>query len=469
MANDIVQVEPDGSGKSLQAFSNTVNSALVYAQASALVDQTGTPLIALGSTPTGTEFALVVRNIPSGTQVVTGSGVAGTPASGVVSIQGVAGGTPVPISGSITATNPSVGTDGSTLPTSSTLIGASDGTNLQQLLVESAASRNLRIGIWSGVNLATVTAGNALKIDGSAVTQPVSISAALPAGANVIGAVTQSGTWTVQPGNTPNTTPWLSSISQGGNTATVSAGGALKIDGSAVTQPVSGAFFQATQPVSGAFFQVTQPVSIAANIQVVGAGGNGSAATGNPVLTAGSDGTAARTIKTTTAGSVSIQTENSVKATYIASVTALANTAASDIITIEAGTTKTVRIRKIVILNPGTATAAATRVLTLVRTTTAGTAGAIVPNPMDAADGAYSGLVRSKATGLGTAGVTLMSIPVFVPTGATAFTPVVIDFTMDGSAKAPTIAAGVTNGISLRDPGATGAAALAAYIEYTEE
>src|SRR5882672_732771 len=34
---------------------------------------------------------------------------------------------------------------------------------------------------------------------------------------------TQSGTWTVQPGNTANTTPWLSSISQGGNTASVKA------------------------------------------------------------------------------------------------------------------------------------------------------------------------------------------------------------------------------------------------------
>ena len=57
-------------------------------------------------------------------------------------------------------------------------------------------------------------------------------------GTNV--AATQSGTWTMQPGNTANTTPWLTSLSQGGNTAQVSAGGALKIDGSAVTQPVSG-------------------------------------------------------------------------------------------------------------------------------------------------------------------------------------------------------------------------------------
>ena len=52
--------------------------------------------------------------------------------------------------------------------------------------------------------------------------------------------VSQSGTWTVQPGNTANTTPWLLTVSQGGNAAQVTAGGAIKIDGSAVTQPVSG-------------------------------------------------------------------------------------------------------------------------------------------------------------------------------------------------------------------------------------
>jgi len=58
---------------------------------------------------------------------------------------------------------------------------------------------------------------------------------------------TQTGTWTVQPGNTANTTAW-------------------KVDGSGVTQPVSGTFWQATQPVSGTFWQATQPVSIAATL-----------------------------------------------------------------------------------------------------------------------------------------------------------------------------------------------------------
>src|SRR6185369_11355540 len=37
----------------------------------------------------------------------------------------------------------------------------------------------------------------------------------------------------------------------GTNVASISAAGAVKVDGSAVTQPVSGTFWQATQPVSG--------------------------------------------------------------------------------------------------------------------------------------------------------------------------------------------------------------------------
>ena len=50
-----------------------------------------------------------------------------------------------------------------------------------------------------------------------------------------------NGTPTVEPGNTANTTPWLFSINQGGNSATVTAANALKVDASAVTQPISAA------------------------------------------------------------------------------------------------------------------------------------------------------------------------------------------------------------------------------------
>src|SRR5687768_11056071 len=70
----------------------------------------------------------------------------------------------------------------------------------------------------------------------------------LTAGALVIGAVTQSGTWTVQPGNTPNATAW-------------------KVDGSAVTQPVSLASVPShavTGPITDAELRAAAvPVSLA--------------------------------------------------------------------------------------------------------------------------------------------------------------------------------------------------------------
>lgn len=101
----------------------------------------------------------------------------------------------IPVSGTVTATNPSVGLTGVNVPTSATFVGAKDNT-----------------GKLAAFN---VTAAGNLLTDGSTVTQPVS------------GTVTanQGGTWTVQPGNTANTTAW-------------------KVDGSAVTQPVS----MASQP-----------------------------------------------------------------------------------------------------------------------------------------------------------------------------------------------------------------------------
>ena len=64
-------------------------------------------------------------------------------------------------------------------------------------------------------------------VDGSTVTQPVSGNVGISGTA----AVTQSGTWTVQPGNTANTTAWL-------------------VTGTGGTFPVTGTFWQATQPVS---------------------------------------------------------------------------------------------------------------------------------------------------------------------------------------------------------------------------
>jgi len=85
----------------------------------------------------------------------------------------------------------------------------------------------------------------------------------------------QSGSWTVQPGNTANTTAW-------------------KVDGSAVTQPVSGTFWQATQPVSG---------TVTANAGTgpfpsAGMVASGSANANNPIKTGGVFNTTQPTVTT---------------------------------------------------------------------------------------------------------------------------------------------------------------------------
>lgn len=214
--------------------------------------------------------------------LVAGKGTAGTPAAGVLTVQGVSGGTAIPISGSITATNPSVSATGAAVPADATFIGGSDGTNLVAVKVSAAGVVSVdgsgstqpvsgtvtanQGGTWnindvSGtISLPTGAATSAKQdsqtallttIDtdtGSIATSTASIDTKTPAlgqaamaasvpvviasdqsaipitgTATVSGTVaaTQSGTWTVQPGDTPNTVAW-------------------KVDGSAVTQPVSG-------------------------------------------------------------------------------------------------------------------------------------------------------------------------------------------------------------------------------------
>ncbi len=210
---------------------------------------------------------------------------------------------PMPITGSITATNLSIGATGSAVPADATMIGGTDGTNLRAFSVSSSGVLNV-----NGSSFTQPVSGSVVVSQSTGSNLHVAIDSlpSLPAGANTIGAVTQasgpwtqnltqisgsafvlgqatmagslpiaiasnqsaipvtqsgtwstgrtwtlasgtdsvsavqSGTWTVQPGNTANTTPWLTTINQGGNSASVTGSNALKVDGSAVTQPVSG-------------------------------------------------------------------------------------------------------------------------------------------------------------------------------------------------------------------------------------
>lgn len=145
----------------------------------------------------------------------------------------------------------------------------------------------------------------ALKVDGSAVTQPVSgtvtanqggswsvtVGAALPAGANVIGGVELVD-------------------SAGVNKASISAAGAVKVDGSAATQPISGTVTAnagtGTFAVSGTVtanagtgsFTVVQATASNLQAQVQGAAASGAAKAGNPVQVGGVFNTTQPTVTT---------------------------------------------------------------------------------------------------------------------------------------------------------------------------
>jgi len=240
-------------------------------------------------------------------------GTAGSASTDVITIQGIASGTPVAVSGTITA---NIGTAG-TLALDATLTGGTqqtkltDGTNVatvkaastaavatdKALVVAISPNNTVPVSLTSttitgsvavtgtvtanigtsgslaldasvtglqvsqgsttsgqkgGLSLGAVTTGSptyttaqtsplslttagALRVDASATTQPVSGTVAISGTVPVSGTVaaTQSGTWTVQPGNTANTVAW-------------------KVDGSAVTQPISGSVsISGTPTISG--------------------------------------------------------------------------------------------------------------------------------------------------------------------------------------------------------------------------
>jgi len=137
-------------------------------------------------------------------QTVQGEGTPGSQTGGVLTVQGDPAGTPIPISGSITATNASVAPTGGAVPASITYMGMNVSGNATGLT-----------GTSNGLNTvinAAIPAGSAIigkvGIDQTTpgTTNGVQVNAALPAGGNTIGAVTQaSGPWTITGSGTAGT------------------------------------------------------------------------------------------------------------------------------------------------------------------------------------------------------------------------------------------------------------------------
>ena len=197
MANGFIQVPADSTGKKLQTFENTVGANTVEAEAVVLVDSTGANACNVNGSG---QLPVAVGNTPSVNQ-----------------------------------------------GTSPWIVNISDGTNpLTKTfdLDSSGTTHEYNVGVSlrktaSGGSVELGTSSNPIRTDPTGTTtQPISASSLpLPSGA---------ATSAKQPALGTAGTPSADVITVQGKTGMT----AVVVDGSGVTQPVSGTFFQATQPVS---------------------------------------------------------------------------------------------------------------------------------------------------------------------------------------------------------------------------
>lgn len=182
----------------------------------------GTSATTIGKT-VGNEIA-IVASATGPTPVVEGPGTAGTPTGGVLTIQGDPAGEPIPITGSISATNPSVSTNNAAAPASSTQVGGSDGTNLQAVRVfdaDTGGGTQYVLGTVlrksaSGGSVEAGTSADPLRVDPTGSTaQPVTDNG---------GSLTIDGTATANQGTAAVTAGgWPVKVTDGTNVAAVKA------------------------------------------------------------------------------------------------------------------------------------------------------------------------------------------------------------------------------------------------------
>jgi hypothetical protein len=185
-------------------------------------------LLVEGSDGTDSRFITVDT---SGRVVLVGAGTAGTGVGGVLTIQGNASGTPVPVSGTVTANNASVSTTATAAPGSATYVGG---------LVTTATESGLTSGDLYALSLTTT---GLLRIDGSNVTQPVS---------GIVTANAGTGSFTVAQATAANLNATVVGTTAAGSGA---SSGLVTIQGNASGTPV---------PVSGTVTATNASVSTTA-------------------------------------------------------------------------------------------------------------------------------------------------------------------------------------------------------------
>jgi len=173
----------------------------------------------------------IVDSVGADVSYIT-AGTAGTPSAGVLSVQGINGGVSLPISGTVTAN-----VDSGSLKTALENFGA----NYDQAIPVAIAQIGFGNVPVSGTVTANLSATDFSELENIAInTQSLSSIG----GTYESAATTDTGTFSVLAFIKRGMQNWTTLLAK--IPALVS--GRIPVDGSGVTQPVSGTFFQATQP-----------------------------------------------------------------------------------------------------------------------------------------------------------------------------------------------------------------------------
>lgn len=294
---------------------------------------------------------------------------------------------PLPVSGSVSVSNfPASQTINGTVTAN---IGTTNGLALDATLTN--ASQKTKIVDSAGTNLASISASGAVKVDGSAITQPI------------------SGTVTSNQG-TANATPWNSNIAQYGGTATT------------LGQKVMAS---------------SAPVTIASD-----------------------------------QSAITVTSNDGAKQSYSACANNIAvAAAATDIFLIGGSGTKTIRVRRIGL--SATQTTAGEISFHILKRSTADTAGtAATLTPHDSNNAAATAVVQSFTVNptVGTSVGNIRSSKLFAPATASASAPSTVDFPFGDAFSQAVVLRGTAQQLCINLIGATVVGgSFNFYVEWTEE
>lgn len=243
------------SSESPIAILSDNNSNLLAVQSGSATPASTPALMVAGSDGTNSRYITLDS---SGRPIMVGAGVAGTPAGGIITIQGVASGTAVSISGTVTA---NIGTtNGLALDASVTGLQVSQGSTTsgqKGALTLGAVTTAAPTYTTAQTSPLSLTTTGLLRIDGSGVTQPVSGTVTANAGTGNFTVVQATASnlraQTAAESTTATSTGTIAALMGGAVTTaaptyttgqmdplSLTTAGALRVDGSGVTQPVSG-------------------------------------------------------------------------------------------------------------------------------------------------------------------------------------------------------------------------------------